>query len=148
MAIAPVLDIDHVPTQVAAIDLTMVKRKLTDTEEGPGWSPDRAAAGEQEYRRFLQLKLLYPDEDIVPDAEVDAFWHQHILDTRAYASDSAALFGDFLHHDPYFGLASVEERAELHAAFRRTRELYRQHFGDGTVGGPKKCHSCRPTRCK
>lgn len=82
---------------IEATDFTMIKAKLQDNEEGPGWALDLCASVEQQYKRFLALKRAYPDKDIVPDKLVDVFWHQHILDTEKYSLDCNRLFGCFLH---------------------------------------------------
>ena len=44
--------------------------------------------------------MLYLDFEAphVPTIDIDLFWHQHILDTRAYAKDCQKVFGQFLHH--------------------------------------------------
>src|SRR5690242_3497662 len=78
---------------IESTDFFMVKRKLQDLEEGPGWTEDACNAAEHEYKRFLALKRAYPDREIVPNRSVDLFWHQHILDTEKYAADCDRLFG-------------------------------------------------------
>ena len=40
---------------------------------------------------------------------MDAFWHQHILDTVAYQRDTVQIFGYFLHHFPYFGIWAAKD---------------------------------------
>jgi len=51
---------------VMALDLDPIKLKLMHVESGEGWSRDKANAVEKEYRRFLCLMKLYPDEDTAP----------------------------------------------------------------------------------
>ena len=118
---------------IQTLDLSMIKLKLQDTEEGPGWTANRCDTVEVDYKRFLALKRAYPHVEIVPDKEVDLFWHQHILDTEKYAGDCEVLFGTFLPHYPYFGMRGEEDYARLCAAFSETQALYEQHFG--TKGG-------------
>src|SRR3954471_4348768 len=86
------------------LDLSNVRMKLADPEEGHGFAASELDLREQEYRRFLALHLAYPEMDVVPCKLVDGIWHQHILDTNAYARDCEAIFGRFLHHFPYFGM--------------------------------------------
>ena len=117
-----------VPTS-AALNLSMIKLKLMDGEEGPGWSPSRCDSVEFEYRRYLALSRAYPDEAIVPSKTVDTFWHFHILDTQAYAADCQRLFGFFLHHFPYFGMRGPSDAAALGEAYDLTLERYQAHFG-------------------
>ena len=138
---------------IQALDLSMIKLKLQDVEEGPGWTSEKCDAMEVDYRRFLALKRAYPDVEIVPNKEVDLFWHQHILDTEKYAQDCEALFGTFLHHYPYFGMQGEEDYARLCAAFSETQSLYEAHFGSeggaGVKGGSTKCRTkCKPVKCK
>jgi hypothetical protein len=135
---------------IDATDFTMIKAKLQDGEEGPGWSLGKCETVEQEYKRFLALKRAYPDKEIVPDRLVDTFWHQHILDTEKYAMDCSNLFGYFLHHYPYFGMQGAEDYANLCAAFRETRELYGSHFGPSSQQSDQsRCRAqCKPMKCR
>lgn len=134
---------------VLALDLTMVKRKLQDEDEGQGWSPYTCDAVEIEYKRFLTLKRLYPEHEIVPNRLIDLFWHQHILDTERYASDCQELFGHFVHHYPYFGMQGEEDHQNLVAAFSETSRLYKQHFGEDYDEASAKCRTkCKPMKCK
>jgi hypothetical protein len=110
---------------------------------------------EIEYRRFLALHLAYPGADIVPCKLVDQIWHQHILDTRAYTRDCDAVFGEFLHHFPYFGMNGPEDAQALHDAYAWTLARYREAFGEP---GPDtwisrdaaKCKrtACKPQKCR
>lgn len=135
---------------IEALDLSMIKLKLQDSEEGPAWSSEMCDTVEVEYKRFLALKRAYPDREIVPNRQVDLFWHQHILDTEKYATDCEALFGAFLHHFPYFGMRSEEDYADLCSAFAESQSLYELHFGGkGSSGGSGKCRTkCKPVKCK
>lgn len=92
---------------IEAIDFTMVKQKLQDEEEGLGWSTAQCNEAEADYKKFLALKRTYPEKEIVPNKQVDLFWHQHILDTQKYAEDCENIFGYFLHHFPYFGMSRI-----------------------------------------
>jgi len=137
---------------IQALDLSMIKLKLQDVEEGVGWAPEVCDSVEQDYKRFLALKRAYPGREIVPNKQVDIFWHQHILDTEKYACDCQMLFGTFLHHFPYFGMRGEDDYANLCAAFSETELLYELHFGgkgSGGKGGSSKCRTkCKPVQCK
>ena len=142
-------NLDLAAADIDALDLSMIKLKLQDSEEGPGWSAERCDAVEIDYKRFLALKRAYPDQEIVPNKEVDVFWHQHILDTEKYAQDCEVLFGTFLHHYPYFGMRGEEDHANLCAAFTETQELYELHFGGKGGSSSSKCRTkCKPVKCK
>jgi hypothetical protein len=110
------------------LDLDPVKIKLMH-ESGEGWSPERTAAVETEYRRFLYLMKAFPEEHTSPTVDVDTFWHHHILDTVKYAADCEELFGYFLHHFPYVGMRGTEDREALGRMGDRMAELYQQTFG-------------------
>lgn len=134
---------------IEALDLAMIKRKLQDTDEGPGWTAEQCDEVEIEYKRYLALKRAYPDVEIVPNKLVDAFWHAHILDTQKYAEDCSTLFGVFLHHYPYFGMGGEEDYKALCDAFEQTRELYDLHFGQGYGAETSRCRTqCKPVRCR
>jgi hypothetical protein len=112
------------------IDLDPIKVKLMDTNDGEGWSLEKAKFVEMRYRRFLTLNQEYPAETIVPTKDIDTFWHYHILDTRKYADDCNDCFGFFLHHFPYFGLRGPDDAKQLAASFESTKELYLTRFGE------------------
>lgn len=135
-----------------SLDLSMVKVKLQDSEEGPGWSTEYCDLIEVEYRRYLWLTGTYPEDAIVPSRIVDTFWHGHILDTHAYAPDCQMLFGYFLHHYPYFGMRDVEDAEALGDAYDRTLDFYAAHFGPPPANvwkrsGAARCPKCG-NRCK
>lgn len=142
-----------ISTDVELLNFGMLKLKLQDPDEGPGWTREQCDAVEVEYRRFLTLKLMYPDTDIVPHQEVDVFWHQHILDTQQYAEDCEKVFGQFLHHFPYFGMRGKEDAQNLMIAFEETKRLYEMHFGESYIDNSTKCRArcrtqCKPVKCK
>jgi hypothetical protein len=115
--------------RIEALNFDAIKRKLMDERSGRGWPQARADQTEQEYKRFLYLMWQFPAEILAPSADVDRFWHQHILDTMRYARDCDTLFGYFLHHYPYLGLDGGGEplREQVN---QRTRALYEQAFGN------------------
>jgi hypothetical protein len=144
------LTITEAMQRLAALDLTMVRMKLSDPVEGKGWTSDELDLAEREYRRFLALNLAHPEESIVPCEVVDVVWHGHILDTAAYAEDCARVFGFFLHHFPYFGLRGPDDAAQLVDAYDRTIELYTDAFGEPPAGvwRPEAAMKCKRTACK
>jgi hypothetical protein len=120
----------HYFAPIAALDLDPIKVKLMHKESGEGWSLSYADAMEFEYRRFLYLVKLFPNEQAAPLFDVDVFWHYHILDTMKYAADCEAVFGYFLHHFPYVGLRGEEDVKAHHRVGERMRELYEQTYGE------------------
>lgn len=111
---------------IAELDLEPIKFKLMHKE---GWTPEQAEAVEREYRRFLFLMKIYPQDAAAPLEDVDTFWHYHILDTMKYARDCETVFGYFLHHFPYVGLCAEAGPDVLEQMGERMRELYEVTFG-------------------
>src|SRR5450830_1389957 len=118
---------------IAALDLEPIKVKLMHVQSGEGWTLARANAVEAEYRRFLVLMQMFPEEETAPLVDVDTFWHYHILDTVKYAADCDAVFGYFLHHFPYIGLRGEDDEAAHQRVGERMKQLYEQTFGEDYI---------------
>ncbi len=151
------VDSDAIDKDLDGLDLSMIKLKLQDEDEGLGWSSEQCDTSEKEYKRFLALKRAYPGVEIVPNRVVDSFWHQHILDTMKYAEDCEQVFGYFVHHYPYFGMNGEQDYQDLCDAFEETKALYERHFGESygaDVSMAKRCKApkcrtqCKPMKCK
>ena len=127
-----------------SIDLKPISEKLWHGNP-IRWTRAVLVEAEKNYRRFLALHLMYPTESLVPNELLDEYWHQHILDTRKYAADCEAVFGYFLHHDPYFGLGGDEDRQRNLEAFANTQKLWEEAFGVLLLGEPNPCSTtdCR-----
>ncbi len=106
------------------LNLRMIKEKLMQAK---GWTQEQADIAEKWYKRFLILRVKYPDHNAVPNELIDSVWHQHILDTRKYTDDCAGIFGEFLHHRPSYDKGNAER---LNAAFEQTNLYYRIEFGE------------------
>jgi hypothetical protein len=137
------------------LDLGDIRRKLADPEEGKGYDDAHLDLLEREYRRFLALRLAFPNSGIVPCKLVDEMWHQHILDTIAYRHDCDAIFGSFMDHYPYFGIRGPDDEQALADAYEETLTRYRATFGEPPAGtwvsveGGSKCRTgCKPVKCR
>lgn len=138
------------------LDLSNVRMKLADSDEGPGLSQVELDLMEGEYRKFLAMQLMHPGAVIVPCKIVDEMWHRHILDTAAYRDDCARIFGRFLDHYPYFGMRNEVEAQELFDSYESTLDLYRDAFGEPPVGtwvaddaDAARCRrQCAPMKCR
>ena len=115
------------------LDLEPIKFSLTQREDGPNWSLNKAETLEVWYRRFLYLSSIYKDKVIVPSKDIDMFWHTHILDTQKYMLDCENLFGRYIHHFPYFGMRGEKDRNQLKKLFYETEELFLLHFSESPV---------------
>jgi hypothetical protein len=129
---------------IDALDLEPVVVKLIRPEPGP--AAMTLAEADQHialYRGFLKLCAWYPGEPIVPSTMIDHAWHTHILDTGKYAADCDTAFGGFLHHFPYLGMRGPDDVTAWQAAYQRTRELFRGHFGIDLPAGQAAgtCHN-------
>jgi hypothetical protein len=121
--------VEQVIAAIHTLDLDPIKLKLMGQEEGQGWTREYADRMELAYKRFLTLLATHPEETVAPSKDVDKFWHGHILDTLKYAEDCDKMFGNFLHHFPYFGMRGAEDAANLARAAENTRRLYLEEFG-------------------
>jgi hypothetical protein len=143
---------------VCAINLEKVKNKLMlpKSEEGEEWSQEKCIEAEQEYKRFLTLIKLYPNEKFVPNKLMDEMWHRHILDTAAYRKDCHTVFGHFIDHYPYYGLNGLEDKSNLDKDFLKTKVLYQLTFGEEMdrealavrCGDDHACHAESSCACR
>lgn len=136
--------IEEALEKVARVDFSMLKRKL---ELERGWTAEFSNEVEDLYRKFLALNIRYPGKKICPSGPIDDFWHAHILDTRAYEQDCERLFGQYLHHFPYFGMRGPEDELALAESFRESLDLFVLHFGIDPTAGDTQARSCSPQRC-
>ncbi len=113
---------------IFALDLEVVKQLLRGKEDGEGWTADQANYYEMEYKQFLALSVKYPEADISPSRNVDAFWHAHILNTRKYAKDCENTFGYFVHHEPGVRDGSAEEKSRYENSFQLFSTLKQREF--------------------
>jgi hypothetical protein len=130
--------------KVAALDFTMLKTKIRRDEKMTVEEVDEI---EDLYRKFLALNMRYPDRKICPTGPIDIIWHYHILDTRAYECDCLALFGRLLHHFPYFGMRSEQDKQDLENTFAASVELFIRHFGIDPTRGDTMARSCSSQNC-
>jgi hypothetical protein len=118
---------------IDSIDFTQLIDKMVNYN---GWLKEDAEETSLQYRRFLYLNRKYcfqNAEALVPSEDIDEFWHAHILDTKVYMKDCQAIFGQFLHHYPYFGIDEASDKKTLYLAFDTTKQLYLQEFGEPLV---------------
>ena len=119
------MSVEAAMAAVAMLDLASVKRKVVEEK---GWSKEIADYAELRYRRFLCMHLLDPRLILVPPPDIDVFWHQHILFTRAYAGDCERLFGRYFHHSPATG--DADEAAMMQRGVMETAKFYAEAFGE------------------
>lgn len=115
--------------KVKTLDLGSLAYQLMNAPAGAQWDLAQTTKAITRYLAFLYLVDRHPNLTLVPTPEIDRVWHCHILDTEKYAIDCHILFGQFIHHFPYFGLRSEADRLAQQQAIRLTRSLFKQHFG-------------------
>lgn len=133
--------ISEAVARVASIDLSRIRRKLASPDIGDPMDSHAVEKACQEYKQFLILSLIYDNRIIVPSIEADRVWHQHILDTHAYAADTERVFGFFLHHFPYLGTGGPDDAKRLRLAWEDTQRLLNVHFRVSN-STESSCSSC------
>lgn len=107
---------------VAAINLDRMAVRVQ--REHPDFDPEKVTEAVEQYRRFLVMAMVFPDDEIMPLSEdMDHVWHAHILHTIQYEEDCQQLFGEFLHHEPADTPIPPFDLRE------RTRMLHKLAFG-------------------
>lgn len=124
--------LEDIKSYIESIDFSMIIEKMIGVD---GWLKKDALKTCQLYRNFLFLKIKYSKEgvNLPPSLDVDEFWHYHILDSEKYRKDCLAIFGDYLHHYPYFGIDSTTNMDDLNSAFQAVQNLHFKEFGEYIV---------------
>ena len=103
--------------------------------------------GVDDYKKFLAILAMFVERKdsayetlCKPSSDMDAVWHAHVLDTKAYKEmNDLLLNGDgFIHHDPYSG----KDPAVKLARRKFMGKVFKQVFGaDPKQGwGPLETH--------
>jgi len=130
----PVPTLEQSKSAIRDIDFSMLIYKICTPSPGQAiiWEPDVAKEATEIYKNWLWLirkhSKSYPV--LPPSVEIDEIWHHHVLDTLKYASDCQAIFGQFLHHYPYFGMRGERDLSDLHTSFEITQRLYQEEYGE------------------
>lgn len=91
-----------------------------------GWSYEFARRSVNEYKRFIYLACVSPNE-VTPSDEVDQVWHLHLAYSHHYWDEFCPnVLKKILHHGPTKGGASEDERFEQQ--YDNTLKLYDQEF--------------------
>lgn len=138
--------------KVGPWDFSLTKEKLLEPSYA-GWTIDRADAAERDYKRYMAITAALSGQQLVPNGDIDRFWHEHILDTRRYAKDCFELFGEFLHHYPYFGMRGEVDNRNWVKTAQESNDLWNREFGEelyavpgeeNAGGTPMKCPQACP----
>lgn len=93
------------------------------------YTPDEVEIAEIEYQRYLALVLAYPEQILPISAQLDDFWHTHILFTKDYHAMCHQVCGRYIHHTPTM---DKPDRDNLATKYSDTLRLYTQEFGAPT----------------
>ncbi|GAA2816370.1 hypothetical protein EDC40_10983 [Aminobacter aminovorans] len=96
-----------------------------------GWTPGRAKAAIDQYRRFIYLVCI-SDDMLSPSPDVDKVWHLHLTYTKDYWKRFCdETLAQEVHHYPSRGAS--EGQGVLRDAYARTLELLSAEFGEDPV---------------
>lgn len=131
---------------VSKWDFSLTKQKLQESDYA-GWTEERTEKAEENYKRYLSVTKALDGYQLVPNGDIDRFWHEHILDTRRYVQDCAELFGGFLHHYPYFGMRGETDNQFWLSVSSESTNLWKDLFGEylyeTSIVSAQKC----PQKC-
>lgn len=112
---------------INSLDFNFIVYKMVREQ---GWLRSCAIQACQLYKNLLFLQKKYGNQyNLVPSEEIDEVWHNHILDTKKYQEDCKLIFGELLHHYPYFGIDGNTTSEDLNKSFNITQELHYKEFG-------------------
>jgi Glycine-rich domain-containing protein-like len=124
-------DLEEVRAYIDAADFERIRESL-GRETLPNVipiTPKYAQFCERQYRRWLFLRRKFEGELMPPSADIDVFWHAHILDTYQYRNDCDRIFGYYLQHNPYFGANGPRDEENWLAAAGNLLRRYQETFG-------------------
>ena len=126
-------DVAYALEKVRLVDFSPIRQKLGHISHGAGMSRTDIVVAQLLYEAYLSLLIAFKgncDITLAPPHAADKFWHYHILDTRKYMKDCQFLFGEYLHHYPYFGMRDEQDEKNLLSAGKQTMDLMTRHFYD------------------
>lgn len=124
-----------------AWNFELAVKKLLEIKGG-GWDLTRAEAAVRNYKRYMAVTKALGGVQLVPNGDIDEIWHMHILDTRAYMKDCDELFGEYLHHFPYFGMLDEENREQWLEVQSESESLWHELFKEALYGGALEAQKC------
>ncbi|MEZ9036435.1 MULTISPECIES: glycine-rich domain-containing protein [Vibrio] len=95
-----------------------------------------------DYQRYMAVTKALGGIQLVPNADIDEIWHMHILDTRAYMRDCDTLFGEYLHHYPYFGMLGEENKRQWLDVQAQSEQLWQRLFDEPLYRNDSVAQKC------
>lgn len=124
-----------------AWNFELAVEKLIEVKNG-AWDLERAEAALRNYKRYMAVTKALGGEQLVPNGDIDEIWHMHILDTRAYMKDCNELFGEYMHHFPYFGRLGEENRQQWLEVQSQSESLWQELFCEALYGATLEAQNC------
>ncbi|MBQ70729.1 MAG: hypothetical protein CMA65_04485 [Euryarchaeota archaeon] len=148
------LQFSEIDARVRDLNFDRIVWKIIHDPFKPDMTEEDVLLAVKKYKRFLNLKVKFPKMSLVPTDDIDMIWHSHILDTEQYAKDCNSLFGEFLHHEPFFGNFGNKTQQGMGVMFKQTSDVWFQEYGE-VLNTPlyfrcegKKCHVPSNCRCR
>jgi hypothetical protein len=130
-------------TRLAQWSLDRIASRAADRH---GWSPAHTCEVQRAYRQFLVLIALAPDSNYgMADGDVDAMWHEHLIDTVDYLGMCREVFGRMIHHCPVKeGSPSSGEPLYISTTLPALEKVFGQAMArvwplSASTGGVSKC---------
>lgn len=124
-----------------AWNFELAVEKLLEVKSGQ-WDLNRAEAAVRNYKRYMAVTKALGGVQLVPNGDIDEIWHMHILDTREYMKDCNELFGEYLHHFPYFGMLDQENHQQWLDVQSKSESLWQELFGEALYGPTFEAQKC------
>jgi hypothetical protein len=107
--------------------------------------PEMAKSLELDFKRWVALFIIYPDEAIAPPSRlVDMYWHLAILHSKEYGEFCRQVIGKYMGHAP----TTEESKTEVEAVTLTTRSRFAWLFGTSLVTNLLRCNaSCSGGYC-
>jgi len=132
---------DHAMAITSTWNFDLAVAKLLEAKPSE-WNSDRAEAAVRNYQRYMAVTKALGGVQLVPNGDIDEIWHMHILDTRAYMKDCSELFGEYLHHFPYFGMLGDENRQQWLEVQSESETLWKKLFGEALYSTTLQAQKC------
>ncbi|MBF4448402.1 hypothetical protein ERJ76_22590, partial [Vibrio anguillarum] len=106
------------------------------------WDLVRTKKAVLDYQRYMAVTKALGGIQLVPNGDIDEIWHMHILDTRAYMRDCDTLFGEYLHHYPYFGMLGEENQRQWLDVQAQSEQLWQRLFDEPLYRNDSVAQKC------
>ena len=115
--------------RICDFDFSRERKILTSDIRGFGYTDCDVEEMENEYKKYLLLRLMHPRQRLPMSKDIDDFWHVHVLNTRSYARFTEEVGnGNFVHHAPT--VDEDENMALMPAYLNGTLVRYTEYFGE------------------